>query len=61
MLEFLEDAAVALFVSRAIAVTMLFLGGLALGRYAGYGSWKTGAMMAGLGVAVVAAVVALGG
>jgi len=58
---FLEDAAVALFVSRAIAVTMLFLGGLALGRYAGYGSWKTGAMMAGLGVAVVAAVIALGG
>jgi VIT1/CCC1 family predicted Fe2+/Mn2+ transporter len=58
---FLEDAATALFVSRAIAVTMLFLGGLALGRYAGYGSWKTGAMMAGLGVAVVAAVIALGG
>jgi VIT1/CCC1 family predicted Fe2+/Mn2+ transporter len=58
---FLEDAATALFVSRAIAVAMLFLGGLALGRYAGYGSWKTGVMMAGLGVVVVAAVVALGG
>jgi len=58
---FLEDAATALFVSRAIAVTMLFLGGLALGRYAGYGSWKTGVMMAGLGLAVVAAVIALGG
>jgi len=58
---FLEDAATALFVSRAIAVTMLFFGGLALGRYAGYGSWKTGVMMAGLGVVVVAAVVALGG
>ncbi len=58
---FLDDAATALFVSRAIAVTMLFFGGLALGRYAGYGSWKTGVMMAGLGVAVVAAVIALGG
>jgi VIT1/CCC1 family predicted Fe2+/Mn2+ transporter len=58
---FLKDAATALFVSRAIAVTMLFLGGLALGRYAGYGSWKTGVMMAGLGLAVVAAVIALGG
>jgi VIT1/CCC1 family predicted Fe2+/Mn2+ transporter len=56
-----EDARFALFVSRAIAVTMLFFGGLALGRYAGYGSWKTGVMMAGLGVVVVAAVVALGG
>ncbi len=58
---FLDDAATALFVSRAIAVTMLFFGGLALGRYAGYGSWKTGVMMAGLGVAVVTAVIALGG
>ena len=58
---FIEDAATALFVSRAVALTMLFLGGLALGRYAGYGSWKTGLMMAGLGTLVVAAVVALGG
>ena len=47
--------------SRAIALVMLFLGGLALGRYAGYGSWKTGLMMTGLGAAVVAAVIALGG
>jgi VIT1/CCC1 family predicted Fe2+/Mn2+ transporter len=58
---FFEDARFALFVSRTIAVAMLFFGGLALGRYAGYGSWKTGVMMAGLGMAVVAAVVALGG
>jgi hypothetical protein len=47
--------------SRAIALTMLFFGGLALGRYAGYGSWKAGLMMAGLGAALVAAVMALGG
>ena len=26
----------------AIALVMLFVGGLALGRYAGYGSWKAG-------------------
>ena len=26
----------------AVALAMLFLGGLALGRYAGYGSWKAG-------------------
>ena len=58
---FFEDTGFALFVSRAIALTMLFLGGLALGRYAGYGSWKTGMMMAGLGVVVVASVIALGG
>ncbi len=58
---FIGDAGTALFVSRAIAITMMFLAGLALGRYAGYGSWKTGAMMAGLGTVVVAVVVALGG
>jgi VIT1/CCC1 family predicted Fe2+/Mn2+ transporter len=58
---FFEDAAAALLVSRIIALSMLFLSGLALGRYAGYGSWKTGVLMAGLGVMVVAAVIALGG
>ena len=56
-----EDAGAALLVSRIIAIMMLFLGGLALGRYAGYGSWKTGVLMAGLGVLLVAAVIALGG
>jgi hypothetical protein len=40
---------------------MLFFGGLALGRYAGYGSWKVGFMMAGLGAALVVAIRALGG
>lgn len=47
--------------SRAVALAMLFLGGLALGRYAGYGSWRVGFMMVGLGTALVAAVMALGG
>ncbi len=58
---FFEDAGAALFVSRAIALGMLFLSGLALGRYAGYGSWKTGFMMVGLGTVVVIVVIALGG
>ena len=58
---FFDDPSIALTVSRAVAIAMLFMGGLALGRYAGYGSWKTGVMMAGLGVLVVAAVIALGG
>ena len=56
-----DDVGTAKAVSRIVALTMLFLGGLALGRYAGYGSWKAGFMMAGLGTAVVAAVMALGG
>lgn len=58
---FIKDAGTALFVSRAIGLAMMFLGGLALGRYAGYGSWKTGLMMAGLGTVVIVVVVALGG
>jgi len=58
---FIKDAGTALFVSRAIGLAMMFLGGLALGRYAGYGSWKTGFMMAGLGTVVIVIVVALGG
>ena len=57
----IDDIGWAKGLSRAIALTMLFVGGLALGRYAGYGSWKTGFMMAGLGAALVAAVMALGG
>jgi VIT1/CCC1 family predicted Fe2+/Mn2+ transporter len=58
---FIPDVGTAKIVSRVIALAMLFAGGLALGRYAGYGSWKVGLMMTGLGTAVVAAVMALGG
>jgi VIT1/CCC1 family predicted Fe2+/Mn2+ transporter len=56
-----DDVGLAKNVSRAIALTMLFFGGVALGRYAGYGSWKVGFMMAGLGTALITAVIALGG
>jgi hypothetical protein len=56
-----EDVGTAKALSRAIALAMLFFGGLALGRYAGYGSWKVGLMMTGLGAALVAAIIALGG
>ncbi len=57
----IQDIEVALPVSRGVSLLMLFLGGLALGRFAGYGSWKVGFMMAGLGTALVAAIIALGG
>ncbi|MGH6624474.1 MAG: hypothetical protein ACREBN_10900 [Burkholderiaceae bacterium] len=58
---FISDVGVAKTISRTIALGMLFFGGLALGRYAGYGSWKVGFMMAGLGAVLVGAVIALGG
>ena len=55
------DVVMAKNVSRGVALVMLFVGGLALGRYAGYGSWKVGLLMAGLGTALVVAINALGG
>ena len=57
----IQDVGTAKTVSRAIALAMLFFGGLALGRYAGYGSWRVGFMMVGLGTALVIAINALGG
>ena len=56
-----QDVGLAKNLSRVIALAMLFVGGIALGRYAGYGSWKVGFMMAGLGTALVVAITALGG
>ena len=58
---FIDEVAIAKHVSRVIALLMLFVGGLALGRYAGYGSWKAGWLMVGLGVLLVSAIRALGG
>jgi hypothetical protein len=58
---FINDVAIAKTLSRGLALAMLFAGGLALGRYAGYGSVKAGLMMAALGSILVAAIMALGG
>ena len=58
---FIGDVATAKTVSRGIALAMLFFGGMALGRYAGYGGWKAGFVMVALGTALVAAIMALGG
>jgi len=57
----IADVEMAKHASRGIALAMLFLGGLALGRYAGYGSWKAGFTMAGLGTGLVGIINALGG
>lgn len=58
---FIDDLGTAMNASRALALAMLFGGGLALGRYAGYGSLRLGFVMAGLGTVLVAAIKALGG
>jgi hypothetical protein len=57
----IQDVATAKSVSRGVGLAMLFVGGLALGRYAGYGSWRVGLMMVGVGTALVIAINALGG
>lgn len=57
----IQDVGMAKNVSRGIGLAMLFFGGLALGRYAGYGSWRTGFIMVGLGTGLVVAINALGG
>jgi VIT1/CCC1 family predicted Fe2+/Mn2+ transporter len=56
-----DEVGVAKSVSRAVALAMLFLGGMGLGRYAGFGSWKVGLIMIGLGSGLVVAINALGG
>lgn len=56
-----QDVGIAKNVSRAIALAMLFFGGLALGRHAGYSSWMAGFLMAGIGTVLVGAIIALGG
>jgi VIT1/CCC1 family predicted Fe2+/Mn2+ transporter len=58
---FIADVWTAKMVSRGLALAMLFLGGLSLGRHAGYGSWKAGLLMMALGTALVGAIMALGG
>jgi len=58
---FIADVATAKNTSHAIALAMLFFGGLALGRFAGYGGLRVGFMMVGLGTALVITINALGG
>jgi len=58
---FFTDATAAKVASRIIALLMLFGGGMALGRYSGYGAARMGLGMTGLGAALIVAIIALGG
>ena len=57
----LHDAAVALRISNAIAVAMMFVTGYAFGRAAGYRPWTMAGSMVLLGAFLVALTIALGG
>lgn len=58
---FLTDVTTALRVSNGTAIVMLLVGGILLGRYAGFRPLLTGLVMVGLGIALVAVTIALGG
>jgi hypothetical protein len=58
---FISDVRLALRISNAVAVTLLFVAGYAFGRTSGLRPWWTGLVMVLLGGALVAATIALGG
>ena len=58
---FIEDLQLAMRISAAIAIAMLFLCGYNWGRYGALSPWRSGLVMVLLGVAVEAIVIALGG
>jgi VIT1/CCC1 family predicted Fe2+/Mn2+ transporter len=57
----IANAGLALRPSNGIAVTMLFLAGYALGKYAGHHPWRMAIAMALLGGALVGITISLGG
>lgn len=58
---FMHDVAVAMRISNAIAITLLFVTGYAYGRIANYHPWFTGLAMVVLGIVLVGITIALGG
>jgi VIT1/CCC1 family predicted Fe2+/Mn2+ transporter len=57
----MEDAMQALRVSNLVAVSMMFVAGIAYGRYVGWSPWVVGFFMVALGCFLVALTIALGG
>ena len=58
---FTNDVTLALRISNAIAIAMLFVCGYAFARHSGLAPWRSGLLMVGLGCAMVAVAIALGG
>ncbi len=56
-----REPALAMRLSNAIAIAMLFGVGWALGTYAGHPGWRSGLVMVGLGLVLIAVTIALGG
>jgi VIT1/CCC1 family predicted Fe2+/Mn2+ transporter len=58
---FIGNLQLAMRVSGAIAIAMMFYCGVVWGRHAGFVPWRTGMALAALGVGIEAIVIALGG
>jgi VIT1/CCC1 family predicted Fe2+/Mn2+ transporter len=58
---FIEDAWIAARVSNGVALAMLLLLGMRWGSYTGDPPWRIGAIMVGLGIALVGVTILLGG
>jgi VIT1/CCC1 family predicted Fe2+/Mn2+ transporter len=58
---FISGMALAMRVSNAVALVMLFIGGYQLGSYAGGVAWRTGLALAAVGAVLVSIIMALGG
>jgi VIT1/CCC1 family predicted Fe2+/Mn2+ transporter len=58
---FISELALAMRVSNAVALVMLFIGGYRLGHYAGGIPWRTGLALAAVGAVLVSIIMALGG
>jgi hypothetical protein len=58
---FIHEAKLALRLSNAVAIALLFASGFSLAKYAGYRPWRTGLAMVAIGVVLVALTIALGG
>ena len=57
----IKETRLALRISNAVAITMLFLAGHRLGRYTGYRPWKMGLLLVLIGVTMVGIAIGLGG
>ena len=55
------ELALAMRLSNAVALVMLFLGGWTLARYSGGNPWRAGLALAAIGAVLTAAIMALGG
>jgi VIT family len=57
----MHDAMLALRISNAIAIVLLFIGGYKLAKFSGFRPWRTGLAMVAIGVVLVGLTIALGG